>query len=917
MRQIVRLSFATVALAVGTLVAGTTVDPQSGWYVVDREGDTFTAAAVKPYPGLVIHGPLAIDSKISILLQQATSHPHTLSLGPDAGDTASITLDSGATLGNESAGQRGLFYIGENGGWGSLTCNWSTLQFYELRVCADAAVPDADAEGNVPKVLTLNESATVQCHYLSNFSPKPVRVLFNGGVLSHSDGASGAWFETSAGDIVLEVADGKTIELQSGGHSSIAFSAGTGRVVTKGAGDLKWWTAGKSATNGGALIFDRTNISLGHQGNVILVGCKNGNAMTTFNVDSEVLTGDYTGEVHLRTRYPEYPTWMNLGGMTVAVNGIVGDIDQYEPGGLYYGIVSNRMGSASQVATLVVGKYRDGRLANLGIGGRRDIQNETYPHNLIVRQLGHVMTVKNSQVQRYVHEAGTLVVCPGTTFDSLVLEKGTTLVADGVVFDVGAAFVTDNGASFEARNGGAVIRTSDTGKVVLVADGAAVDLAEGEVLVKTGTGAAYLNGEKALFNHDIHVAAGTLGFTYNNYGTNEWWRLVMKKMHEPRNKSTKYIGLDGIMLSDEAGRQLRATDQAHNLTYNKVTKSGLLGRDYATEADMPNGSVAVSSEYELELRAEGQAITTNLVLHNLFRNNNPTQQNSNDNDSIAVKNREPDPTDPASWVKIVWRNPKGLPEAKGYSLKECWATLSNPPTDWSVETSPNGRDWFVVDEKVGEPDCNAWWQAKTVEDLQLFRLSTLCDHDSNATITPKLDLLPETLPEKGTPEYAALTDLIEREGEGGYKNWFKNWPGWCNGGDRRYIVPYALRTGLEVEVLGLAAGVKVQVDSGARFVLGNARARDVSSLVVDCALGGGTIDGLAVAESGVLELVNVADPSAVTGMEIPLELANATGTENFRSWSLMVNERPSGGIKLKFADGKLKVVPGGLLLILK
>ena len=47
------------------------------------------------------------------------------------------------------------------------------------------------------------------------------------------------------------------------------------------------------------------------------------------------------------------------------------------------------------------------------------------------------------------------------------------------------------------------------------------------------------------------------------------------------------------------------------------------------------------------------------------------------------------------------------------------------------------------------------------------------------------------------------------------------------------------------------------------------------------------------------------------------ELANATGTENFRSWSLMVNERPSGGIKLKFADGKLKVVPGGLLLILK
>lgn len=896
-----------VALTVGRLFAGTSVDPDTGWYVVDREGDTFAAAAVNPYPGLTVHGPLAINgSKIDILLKDDAAHVHTLSLGPDAGDVASIAVSNESTLGNKTAGQRGLFYVGENGGWGTVTIGQGTVQCYELRVCAAAAVPDADVDGNAPAVLTLNENAMTSLHFLSNRSAKPVRVLFNGGVLSHTDGASGSWFDTSAGDIVLESVDGNTIELQSGGHSSIAFSTGTGRVVTKGTGDLKWWTSGTKATTGGALCLDRTNIAFGHRGDVVLVGCKNVNAMMQFNsVDSEVLTGDYAGEIRLRTRYPEYPTWMNLGGRTVAVNGIVGEKDLFEAGGIDYAIVSNRMGSAKDVGTLIVGKYRDGRLENLGIGGRRDLVGT----NLVVRQQGHEMTVWNCHVQHYVHEAGTLVVGKGTKFDGLVLEKGTTLVADGVTLDVGDASVTDNGASFEARNGGVVIRRASGQVTLLAAAGGRLDLTEGEPLVKTGNGTAYLNGTVAAFSHDLHVAAGSFGFV-NAYETNEWWRLVMKKMHV--RTSGKCIGLDGVMLSDEAGRQLRIGDQAHNLTYNKITQSGLLGTDYATAADMPNGSVAVSSAYELEMRGNGQALTTDLILHYLFRNNNPTQQNNNDNDSIAVKNRTPDPDDPASWVTITWRNPKNLPGVKGYSLKEAWNTLSNPPADWTIETSPDGRNWFVVDERTGEPDCHDWWTSKTADDLQLFRQSTLADHDAEATVTPKLDPFPETVPEKGTPEYAALTELI-----GSYKTATAGWPGWCNGGDRRYIIPYALRNETEAEVLGLSAGVKVQVDAGATLALGNAQTRAISKLVVDCALGGGTIDGMAVAETGVLELVNVADPALVSDWTVPLMLTNVTDASNFKKWTLKVNGQTCDGVRIKFVGGNLKIVPAGFAVFLK
>ena len=84
------------------------------------------------------------------------------------------------------------------------TCTRCRSDRTQATVCDSAAVPDADVDGNAPAILTLNDKAMTSLHSLSNRSAKPVRVLFNDGVLSDTDGASGSWFNTSAGDIVLE-----------------------------------------------------------------------------------------------------------------------------------------------------------------------------------------------------------------------------------------------------------------------------------------------------------------------------------------------------------------------------------------------------------------------------------------------------------------------------------------------------------------------------------------------------------------------------------------------------------------------------------------------------------------------------------------------------------------------------------------
>ena len=920
--------------------AGISVDETTGWSVIDKAGHTFGTASSTPYPGLVLHGDTTVNAT-TLLADCASGHTQTLSLAPDAGDAVNVTVK--AQFGNASAGKRGLFYVGENGGWGAFDVQAGSLQFYELRICANAAVPDVDAAGNAPVALTLGkdgDSATVNMHFLSNESPKPVRVVFDGGAISHSDGGGGSWFYTTGGDIVLEGKPGRTIKIQSGGHDLDALGTGPNNLTVKGACDFMWDGANDQGY-GGQLNIDATtsaklrscDCEMLYTGTTIISGSKRAvPALYIAGVDNLFPQGADKGDLEIRTVFPDFPTWINLMGTTQTVNSVVGKgfyVNATYPG-IDWGVVSNRSSTAAYV---VVGKYKDGVVRNVSLRGRE------FADNLVTVQQGNRISISNADIERYDLEVGELQVGADVAFGKLVLAEGTTLTADGITLDLSKLSIIDNGARFSAINGGSVVRrVGDTVKILASAaseGGAIVDIPEGSVLLKETAGDLYVSGGVNAFVGNLHVAAGTLGFA-NDCSRHEWWRLIYKK---PAKDTAALPGLGGLMLSDVADRRLEKTDMAHNLTYGTISAYGYLGTRpegvdakyvfYPTAADMPYGSVAVNvGPDDIKWTDGGQKESNVNMLNTLFQNQNPAVQNSGENSAVAFRTLKPDPEHPETWPVITWRNKSGLTGIKGYALKQAWSGLATGPSDWSLEASPNGIDWFEVDSRSAVPYQADWWAEKGMDDYELFLNSTLCDRDASANLTKsdtfalKDMLLPTTKPAEGTEEYETMKRWIEGTSAADkncYRYYLSSyWPGWYNGGDRRYMNPYPIRSGKDCGVFGLAAGVSVQVDGGATLKLGNAldAGRTVSRLVLDWTRGGGTIDGLIVPVGGELDLVNVPDGANLVNALQPLTLSAVTGEENFKTWTLKVN-----GVKtslgLKVVNGQLRLIPSGLFILIK
>ena len=70
---------------------------------------------------------------------------------------------------------------------------------------------------------------------------------------------------------------------------------------------------------------------------------------------------------------------------------------------------------------------------------------------------------------------------------------------------------------------------------------------------------------------------------------------------------------------------------------------------------------------------------------------------------------------------------------------------------------------------------------------------------------------------------------------------------------------------------------------------GVAGGQTLSHLTVDWSTGAGTITGVAIAQNGVLDLVNVPAGTKLGGKTIPVTLSDLSGTANFGTWTLRVN----------------------------
>lgn len=129
---------------------------------------------------------------------------------------------------------------------------------------------------------------------------------------------------------------------------------------------------------------------------------------------------------------------------------------------------------------------------------------------------------------------------------------------------------------------------------------------------------------------------------------------------------------------------------------------------------------------------------------------------------------------------------------------------------------------------------------------------------------------------------------------------------WYNGG-----VAFGLSAALPSGDGALPAGSALSVAPGALAVATNGVAA-LSRLRIDCEAGAGVIDGFGFAPSGVLILEN--DSALGVGVELPITLANITGTENLKSWTVWRGSTPATSTGVKLKDGKLVLYGKGFMI---
>lgn len=208
---------------------------------------------------------------------------------------------------------------------------------------------------------------------------------------------------------------------------------------------------------------------------------------------------------------------------------------------------------------------------------------------------------------------------------------------------------------------------------------------------------------------------------------------------------------------------------------------------------------------------------------------------------------------------IYYRIPADTADAYGYDVKAQWdGPQTKFPGAWSIWSSPTGEagTWILMDAQSGQRSSGGqtWYGGN--------------DEASSAS-----------------------------------------------GAYRRSLNPYACQVADSLGA-GFASTACVRVDDAAVLDCSKVRnGQEVSRIEVDGLNGGGTLRGVAFAESGEIDLVGVSVKVA-SGYVIPLGLDAVSGTGNLGLWKVLANGCETTR-RLVFADGHLEVVGPGAVVIIR
>ena len=217
---------------------------------------------------------------------------------------------------------------------------------------------------------------------------------------------------------------------------------------------------------------------------------------------------------------------------------------------------------------------------------------------------------------------------------------------------------------YEQGFGGSSARPSDT-------------LPTGDI-VKVGKGETHLYGGTAWAPRSLRVDAGTLAFN-GLQTTNHFFRFVFKKMTGGSD-----FWLAEVRFRDKDGESTSLTGYAD-------AAAG------CAPADMAAKSVWCSRQ-DWVVNTEAGA---NFAGSPKYILDGGTWSN------LRFAGLKLSPDDPDTWVTIVIRLPSTAGTTAGYCLN---CGYHESPADWTLETSPDGINWTLVDVRSGQPPLyNAKW----------------------------------------------------------------------------------------------------------------------------------------------------------------------------------------------------------------
>ena len=546
-----------------------------------------------------------------------------------------------------------------------------------LTIAADTTVTGRiEADGCSP---TIEVKAVLALTSLLATNGASVAVVFNGGYIGEVDQDFRGWFN---------IASDSAVDLTAVTPNQIGFvnQIGYGKRLKDGLGRLTTsGDVGAAFRPNASAPFDLAGIASADWGNgrATFSGTASGTTGYVWAPDDNVL-----------------PPTVFLGSTVVGANGVLDISREQQPATMtgwwwayrnpYAGVggastqtlwkvshdgsgyegsyITNRSANAG---TLVF--ERDGALLDAKLSGMIDV---------VKKGADSTMTSQTHAMNRLAVDGGTLVVRAPSGYDTVTCETltvadGATVVVDGCTLLAGSL---SNSGTIEKVNGGElqVVREID----VSAGASSTLDVSEMDAVVtyrKTGAGTLTIvsdNHAAAPFK-DFHVASGTLALA--DKGTlDTFWRFTVKQTFTPGYP----LMLSGVRLLSWNGSAYEHADGGRS--YTKV--EGKADSELGVREIKTTGTVTGNVSLETAMFGIGW--------------NDPCSFS----DTPTIGNSP-------SWVVITYRIPSPSHAVRGYDLHGSWTQPAyNAPAAWEWESSADGIEWTVLDEKSSQPFSAGVWQ---------------------------------------------------------------------------------------------------------------------------------------------------------------------------------------------------------------